>query len=88
MVSVNAKAGWFSKRHQTNEAHLKARAIREARVQEQMEAFEEREEAARKRTPQEQLKRLNDMFGVGQGAKKERAKLARRIAAQKQKKGE
>lgn len=31
------------------------------------------------RSPQEQLARLDKMFGPGQGAKKERTKLARRI---------
>lgn len=31
------------------------------------------------RTPEEQLKRLDDMFGVGKGAQKEREKLAKRI---------
>jgi hypothetical protein len=31
------------------------------------------------RTPEEQLKRLDTMFGVGQGARKEREKLAKKI---------
>ena len=31
------------------------------------------------RTPKEQLKRLDTMFGVGQGARKEREKLAKKI---------
>lgn len=44
---------------------------------------QERAEKATKRTPQEQLKRLDEMLGEGQGAVKERAKLARQIAEEK-----
>jgi hypothetical protein len=40
----------------------------------------ERKEAADQRSPQEQLSRLDRMFGEGQGAKKEREKLHKRIA--------
>jgi len=36
----------------------------------------ERQDERAKRTPQEQLKRLDDMFGEGKGAAKERARLA------------
>lgn len=32
------------------------------------------------RTPEEQLKRLDEKYGEGEGAQKERAKLARRIS--------
>lgn len=39
----------------------------------------ERQEVSGNRTPQEQLERLDMKFGVGNGAKKERAKLAKRI---------
>lgn len=39
----------------------------------------ERLEVSSQRTPEEQLSRLDQMFGEGQGAAKERAKLARRI---------
>lgn len=35
----------------------------------------ERQEARAKRTPQEQLKRLDEMLGEGKGAAKERARL-------------
>jgi hypothetical protein len=83
MASVNAKAGWFSKRHQTNEAFLAYQAVKEARAQEQQRACEAREEAARNRTPQEQLKRLDSLLGPGQGAVKERARIARKIKAAK-----
>jgi len=48
---------------------------------ERVQRAQERTEVATKRTPQEQLKRLDEKFGEGKGAVKERAKLARRIAA-------
>jgi len=47
--------------------------------EERRERAKERKEAAEGRTPQEQLARLDDMLGKGKGAKKERAKLAKRI---------
>ncbi len=84
MKSVNAKPGWFSKRNQTNEAFLAYQAEKEARVQEQHVACVERIEAALTRTPQEQLKRLDALLGPGQGAVRERARIARKIAAQKE----
>jgi len=44
------------------------------------------------RTPEEQLKRLDEKYGEGKGAQKERAKLAKRIsdmaAAPKEEKAE
>jgi len=49
------------------------------------ERLNARQEAAAKRTPQEQLKRLDMMFGKGKGATKERAKLAARINKAKEK---
>jgi ABC-type enterochelin transport system substrate-binding protein len=48
--------------------------------------YEKRDQAARlqqeraNRTDQEQLKRLDQLFGSGQGAKRERARLLERIA--------
>ncbi len=39
----------------------------------------ERLNVSSKRTPEEQLKRLDEMFGVGNGAQKEREKLAKKI---------
>ena len=41
----------------------------------------QRIEAAKNRTPEEQLARLDAALGVGVGATKERAKLAKRIKA-------
>lgn len=46
---------------------------------EKREEAEARQRAAEERTPQEQLARLDAMFGSGVGAKKERAKLLARI---------
>ncbi len=51
-----------------------------ANHREQLQAqAKERQEAASKRTPEEQLARLDELLGKGQGAKKERAKLQARI---------
>jgi hypothetical protein len=44
----------------------------------------ERQEARAKRTPQEQLKLLDDRFGEGKGATKERARLKALIETTKQ----
>jgi len=41
---------------------------------------EERQAVANKRSPEEQLARLDKMFGAGMGAVKEREKLHKRIA--------
>ena len=84
MASVNAKAGWFSRRNQTNEAFLAHQADKEVRVQEQQRACEARIAAARTRTPQEQLKRLDSLLGPNKGAKKERARIALKIQAQEE----
>ena len=44
-------------------------------------AADQRAEETKGRTPQQQLAHLDRLFGAGLGAAKERAKLARRIAA-------
>lgn len=72
---------WHSRRYRTPEAHNKASAAWRARQEEKKASALERQEVAAKRTPQEQLERLDKMFGQGNGAVKERAKLARRLAA-------
>jgi hypothetical protein len=54
---------------------------RRDRLEERREDAKERQEVADQRTPHEQLARLDRMFGPGQGAKKERAKLAKKIAS-------
>jgi hypothetical protein len=48
--------------------------------QQRREAAERRIEATKKITPEEQLKRLDLMFGKDQGAQEERKKLKNRIA--------
>ena len=53
------------------------------RLEERREDAKERQEAADERTPYEQLTRLDRMFGSGKGAKKERAKLAKKIESLK-----
>lgn len=45
-----------------------------------------RQAEADNRSPKDQLLRLNELFGDGQGAKKERAKLEARIAKEKEEK--
>jgi hypothetical protein len=56
--------------------------------QQKRDAIKAIEEAAKKRTPEEQLHRLDQKFGVGLGAKKERAKLLQRIEDRKKPKKE
>lgn len=48
-------------------------------VRRRQEAAAARKAVSDARPPQEQLQRLDQAFGVGVGAKKERAKLAKRI---------
>jgi len=67
--------GWFSRRYRTGEAHEAAKAIKEARVLDQMRSSIEREKARKARGPLEQLKVLDMRLGKGKGAKKERARL-------------
>ena len=48
--------------------------------EERKERALERKETSGERSPEEQLSRLDRMFGKGNGAKKERGKLRKRIA--------
>ena len=48
----------------------------------------ERKEITDKRSPQDQLERLDFLFGEGKGATKERAKLVKKIEDAKNKKEE
>lgn len=59
----------------------RSRADRERR----REVAEKNAELRAERTDEEQLARLDEMFGSGQGASKERARLAIRIADRKSK---
>lgn len=47
-----------------------------------------RDEAAKNRTPEEQLRRLDEKFGVGVGAKRERERLKQRIQSRQKAKKE
>lgn len=46
----------------------------------------ERQEAANNRSAKEQLARLDELFGKGQGAKKERARLESRLVKEQEEK--
>jgi len=54
--------------------------------QQKQDSIKAMEEAAKKRTPEEQLRCLDQKYGVGLGATKERAKLLQRIECRKTKK--
>ena len=69
------KAQWFSRRHETSDAYNEARRKREARHSAKLSDAHERAEESAKRTPEEQLRRLDLRLGVGVGAEKERARL-------------
>lgn len=51
-----------------------------SRNEDRTKAAEARKTEAAQRTPQDQLARLDSMLGKGVGAKKERAKLAAKMA--------
>ena len=64
----------------TGEAHAAAHADYEGNAEAKKHNEKRREAAALKRLPAEQVARLDKMFGNGNGAVKERAKLAKRMA--------
>lgn len=73
--------GWFSRRYQTDEEHKEARNAREANEAGKQQAAQERQKMAAERTPEEQLRRLDERLGKGMGAKKERVRLEASIKA-------
>jgi hypothetical protein len=62
---------------------MKNKLKNDVRLEERRLSAQQRVAEAAKRTPEEQIARLDTMFGVGLGAQKERAKLAKRIANKK-----
>jgi hypothetical protein len=72
--------GWFSRRQRTGVALDEYRERKERKIDTQERAQMERDKAARARSPEEQIRRLDEK---GYDAKRERKKLANRISARK-----
>lgn len=70
----------FSRRHKTNEAHQAARGMKESRIQRFFKTIEDNQEARALRSPQEQMVKLDQLLGKGQGAVRERARLRKQMA--------
>jgi len=77
------KAGWFSRRHVDGTAAREHLQHVERRRDDKKAAAAERAIERAQRSDEQQLKRLDRMFGAGQGANKERARLAKRILDQR-----
>lgn len=61
----------------------RAKKLFDDRRKAKLQGVEDRNNASATRSPEEQLKRLNSRFGKGEGAKKERRKLERKIQKSK-----
>jgi hypothetical protein len=85
-MTDESRSGWFSRRYQTSQQHLEAQAAKQAKWDAQDEDSAIRDEEARNRTPQQQLKRLDALLGKGEGAKRERARLKAKILASQEEK--
>lgn len=83
MATANAREAReghkFSRRHQTSAAHEARRQRRLKMMLVKQQRAQGRAEEAAKRTPQDQIRRLDDRFGFGEGAERERARLKARI---------
>lgn len=75
--------GWFSRRHQTREAHEQARAAYQAtHGREARKWWASRREPLRtERTVQQQAALLDARLGHNTGARRERARLAKQVQA-------
>lgn len=67
---------WFSRRHQSDAEHRAEQAERDAYRQTMALNIADRAAARAERTPKEQIAVLDQRLGVGQGAKRERARLS------------
>jgi hypothetical protein len=72
-------AGWFSRRHQSAEAHLAVKEANRLRSDEKYASAYARQAETAKLSPGQKLARLDQKFGKGLGATQERARLAGRI---------
>ena len=68
-----------------SEAQSKRRMAWDAKQKAKVELREANKKARVERTDEQQLARLNTMFGEGLGATRERERLIKRIAGQKEK---
>ena len=71
---------WFSRRHETSDAHDAERAKREAEAIAKSYRFGIRSEVRSARNASDQLAELDRRLGVGVGAAKERARLIKQIS--------
>ncbi len=79
----NKPRGWYSRLHQNDDNRREARAsyLAEHGPEARRRKAEERAEARAQRSAAEQLRILDQRFGAGQGAKRERARLKQLINA-------
>jgi hypothetical protein len=86
MVSTTSGAkqpGWFSRRSRTAEQHTKARESRELKTSLKISNAQERQLEYSKLSAEEKISLLNERFGEGLGAAKERARLIKVIGNRK-----
>lgn len=69
--------GRFSRRHQTNEAHEQARAEKQGKLNAHFATRERCATERKARTTAQQIAHLDTILGRGQGAVRERARLAK-----------